>query len=117
MSTSTIRTDANNDLYLADGRNLQMIYDVDAVVQDVRAATLMRTGEDIYNVRAGVDYLQYVFTPQPSYDDARRSIINAIQASPDVLNVETLDILVADNVFSFEARIRTVYGQITVENQ
>lgn len=117
MATSTLQTDLNNDLVLIDDRNLNLLVDVDAIVQDVRAATLMRTGEDIYNVKSGVDYMQYIFSPQPSFDDARRSLISAIQTSPDVLTVDSLTIDVADNIFNFVAQIKTTFGRLTVENK
>lgn len=117
MATSTLETDLNNDLVLVDGRNLNVLVDVDAIVQDVRAATLMRTGEDIYNTLAGVDYLQYIFSPQPNFDDARRSIITAIQSSPDVLTVDSLTIETGDNIFNFVAQIKTIHGRLTVENK
>ena len=116
MATSTLQINANNDLYLPDGQNLVVLTGVDAVVQDVRCATLMRKGEDVYNVLAGVDYFGYVFTPQPSYDNARRSLISAIESSPEVLNVESLTMTITENTLSYEAKIRTTYGQIAIGN-
>lgn len=116
MATSTLQIDSNNDLYLPDGRNLNLLTDINAVVQDVRCATLMRKGEDVYDVLSGVDYLGYIFTPQPSYDDARRSIIKAIESSPDTLNVESLTMTITENTLSYDAQTRTIYGKITIGN-
>lgn len=114
MASLTIQTDANNDLYLADGRNLVMISGIDALIQNVRQACLMRLGEDIYNVNNGVDYFGTVFTPQVNYDAARKSLQTAILNVPDVLSIENLTITINGNNFDFEADISTVYGQTTV---
>ncbi|ATW57893.1 putative structural protein [Pseudomonas phage tabernarius] len=116
MTTSTLQIDSNNDLYLPDGRNLVLLTGTEAVVQDVRCATLMRKGEDVYDVLSGVDYLGYIFTPQPSYDNARRSLISNIESSPDVLTVESLTMTVTENTLTYEAKIRTTYGQIAIGN-
>lgn len=116
MSTSTLQVNSNNDLFLPDGKNLSILTGIEAVVQDVRCATLMRKGEDVYNVLAGVDYFGYIFTPQPSYDNARRSLISAIESSPEVLTVESLTMTITENTLSYEAKTRTVYGQIAIGN-
>lgn len=117
MSTSTIKTDNNNDLFLDDSNDLVVITDLEACTQDVRAQTLMRTGEDIYNKRAGVDYFGYIFTPQQNYDEARKSLASAILASPDVISIEQLTVDIQGEVFNYEARVLTINGPMTVKNQ
>lgn len=116
MATSTIMINSNNDLYLPDGRNLVLLTGTEAIAQDVRCATLMRKGEDVYDVLSGVDYLGYIFTPQPSYDDARRSIALNIESSPDVLSVDSLTMTITENTLTYEAEVRTIHGKITVGN-
>jgi hypothetical protein len=116
MATSTIKTDSNNDLFVDDSHDLVVLTDLEAVTQDVRAATLMRAGEDIYNVNAGVKYLEYVFTPQQNYDEARRSLAQNILASPDVINIEQLTVDIEGETFDFEARVLTLHGPTTVRN-
>lgn len=117
MSTSTIKTDNNNDLFLDDSNDIVVITDLEACTQDVRSQTLMRTGENIYNRREGVDYFQYVFTPQQNYDEARKSLATAILASPDVISIEQLTVTIAGDVFNYEARVLTLHGPMTVKNQ
>ena len=114
MASLTIQTNANNDLYLPDGRNLNLLTGVQAVVQNVRHACLMRLGEDIYNVNNGVDNFGTVFTPQQNYDAARKSLQTAILNVPDVLSIESLTITIDANTFEFVAEISTIYGQATV---
>jgi len=114
MATTTLKTNDLNDLYLVDGQNLAIISNVDAVLQDVRSATLMRLGEDIYNTSSGVDFFGTIFTPQQNYDAARESISNAILSSPDTISIERLDVTIASETFSYQAFINTVYGPIPV---
>lgn len=114
MATSTIRTNENNDLYLPDGQNLQIISGVEACIQDIGAATKMRLGEDVYDTTSGVDYFGTIFTPQPNFDAARESIATAILSSPDTINIEQLDVVIESEVFKFVARINTIYGPIPV---
>jgi len=114
LSTSTLQVDGNNDLYLVDGRNLGVLRDIDAVVQDVRLQTLQRLGENIYNVNDGVDYFGTMFSNQQSYDNARKSLINAIKASPEVRSVESLSITKAGELLTFEAQASTNFGTIAI---
>ncbi len=117
MATSTIQTNSNNDLFLADGQNLVLLTGEAACVQNIQQAVLMRLGEDIFNQTSGVDYLGAIFTPQPSYDAARKSIVNAILACPDVYSIDSLTITISGNTFNYVANVVTAYGTLIVSNQ
>lgn len=110
MAVSTIQMNSENDLFLPDGRNLVVLSGAAACLQDILSKTRMRLGEDVYNVNNGVDYLGKVFTPQPDTSAARKSLIDNISAVPDVLSVDQLDVSIANNTFSFEAQVMTIYG-------
>lgn len=117
MATLTLQTNENQDLFLPDGRNLFVLTGVAACAQNILQKTLMRLGEDIYNVNNGVDYFGTIFTPQRDYDAARKSLSGAILSCPDVLSIESLSISIDANTFSFVADIMTIYGPLTVSNQ
>ena len=117
MATATIQTNASNDLFLPDGRNLVVIAGAQACAQSIGQATKMRLSEDIYNTLAGVDYFGAVFTPQPDYDAARQSIATAILNCPDVINIESLSIEISANSFNYVAEINTIYGPIPVSSK
>ena len=114
MASTSIQTNANNDLFLPDGRNLSLITGAAACVQNVEDACLMRLGEDVHNTLKGIDYFGTIFTPQPNYDAARRSISNAILSVQDVLSIDSLTITISGNTFSYTADIVTIYGPVTV---
>lgn len=116
MATSTIKTDENNDFFIDSQGNFVILDGIDAVLQDVRAETLLRTGEDIYNTNKGVDYLGSIFAPQANYDDARKSLVTAIESSPDVVRVDSLTITIEGEVFEYLAEITSIYGPLTVTN-
>lgn len=114
MSSATLQTNENNDLFLPDGRNLVVLQDLAALPQNVLQATLMRLAENIYNTNEGVDYFGTVFTPQQSYAAARKSLIDNIESVPDVISVQSLNITITENTFNYQAYINSVYGVITV---
>lgn len=117
MATSTLQTNENNDLFCPDGRNLVLLSGAPACAQDIRHKTLMRTGEDIYDVNNGVDYFGTVFAPQQDYDGARKSLSDAILSSPDTISIEQLDISIDGNTFNYEAQILTIYGPLPVSSR
>ena len=110
MSTTTIQTDANEDLFLPDGRNLSLLSGAAALVQSTRQKCRMRLSEDIYDQSNGVDYFGTIFTPQQDYDAARKSIIDNLMRVPDVISIESLTINVQGESFNYEAQIMTTYG-------
>jgi hypothetical protein len=116
MAISTLQCNANEDLYLVDGRNLGVLTGVDALLQSVRQRCKMRLGENIHNTKEGVDYFGTIFSSPTNYDAARVSLSNAILSTPDVSSVESLTITVANNQFSYIANIQTVYGPLTVDS-
>lgn len=117
MATATLQVDDKNDLFLPDGRNLVVIVGAPACLQDALSKTRMRKNEDIYNVGNGVDYFGTIFTPQPDDSAARKSIIDNIQASPDVLGVDQLNIAISGDSFTYEAQIMTLYGPLPLGDQ
>jgi hypothetical protein len=116
MATSTLQVNDKEDLFLPDGRNLSVLVGAAACMQNIRQKTKMRTTEDIYNVNNGVDYLGTVFTPQQSYDAARKSLSNAILSCPDVQSIESLTITITGNTFDYVADIMTLYGPLQVSS-
>jgi hypothetical protein len=117
MSTTSIKVDDNNDPILDLGGNLIIIKDLEACTQDVRAQTLVRSGENIYSKNEGVGYFEYIFTPQPNQDEARRSLATAILASPDVTSIEQLNIDIQGESFNYEALVLTLHGPMAVKSQ
>lgn len=115
MTTQTIWCDGNNDMYLPNGRDISMAFNAMACAQNLKQRSLMRLGENQYNVAEGIDYFGAIFTPQPNYDAARRSISQNLLACPDVISVESLTITIEGDIFNFIAEIRTIYGPINIE--
>lgn len=115
MSSTTIQTDANNDIFLPDGRNLGLLTGVAAAVQNAQQKCLMRLTEDLYDQTNGVDYFGAIFAPQPNFDAARRSILDNLLLVPDVLSVESLVITIDGEAFNYTAQVMTVYGIQTIQ--
>ena len=116
MSTATIQVNENNDIFLPDGRNLNILQGAPACAQSVRQACLMRLGENVYDQLDGIDYLGTIFVGNPDYDAARQSIAAAIMKVPDVIGIESLTIDIQGDVLIYTADILTSYGKLTVSN-
>lgn len=111
MALTTLQCDGNEDLFLPDGRNLIVISGQGAVEQGVRQRTKMRKAENTLNVNEGVDYLGAIFSPQPDFDKARKSLSDAILSCPDVVSIEQLTISISNNQFAYVADVVTIYGR------
>lgn len=112
MATTTIQCDVNNDIAMPDGRNVVLITGAVACAQNMQQKSLMRLGEDEYNVNDGVDYFGTIFTPQPNYDAARSSIATNLLRCPDVISIESITIVIDGDKFQYEADVNTVYGTL-----
>lgn len=117
MATLTFKCDANNDLYLPDGRNLELISGAPACAQNLTQKASMRLAENQYNTTDGVDYFGTIFTPQPDYDAARASLSKNLLEVPDVNSIDTLTITIAGDVFSYEADMHTTYGPVSIQDE
>lgn len=116
MSLTTLETNSANDLYCPDGQNLSLLQDEEALVQDVRAAGLMRVGEDLFNALSGVDYFGTIFAAHRDLDGFRVSLVNVITSFDDVISINRLTITESANDVIWSAEILTVYGSTTVTN-
>lgn len=114
MANVTIKCNENNGFFVTEAGELVLIDGAEAAAQDIGSATKMRTGENIYDVGEGVNYMEYIFAPQQDYSRARKSIYDTIMANEDVISVERLSIDIKDRVFSYSARISTIHGIVTV---
>lgn len=116
MSLTTFKVDENGDLFLVDGANLGLIFDEEAVAQDVGQATKMLLGENPYDTTQGVDYFGTVFSPQPDYDAFRVQLAREALTIPDTTGVLGVELSKEGNNLIFKMEVATVYGIVTAEN-
>jgi len=114
MAISTLQVDENNDLFLPNGRSINVLSGADACVQDMRQACLMRLKENPYSQTDGVDFLGVIFAAQRDYGAARRSLSIAILSVPDTISIDSLDITIDGDIFNYEAKVVTIYGLLLV---
>lgn len=117
MSLTTLQTNDKNDIFMSTDRGIGILTGVAALVQSVRESGLMRTGEDIYDVSNGVDYMGTVFSSPQDLDGARISLSRAILKNSDVLSIESLILHIDSGVLNWTARLTTVYGMLNVGSQ
>lgn len=113
MSTFSIATDDNNDMYLDKDGNIAVVYDADAVAQDCDHAVKTVLGELIYNPEIGIPYFQVVFVGNPNLTQFESSIRNAIlNANTGVVQVLSLTITRNGDILNYVAQIESIYGPV-----
>lgn len=117
MAISTIKTDKNNDMILADGKNIVFISGQEALQQSTREYGLMRKGENIFNTDEGVDYFGTFFASPKDLDGARASLAQVLVKHPDVLGIESLVLTESNNEVFWAARLNTIYGSVETGSQ
>lgn len=117
MAIKTIKTNANNDLFLADGKNFVFIDKEPALSQSTRQYGLMRKGENIFNVDEGVEYFETMFSSPRDLDGARASLAKVLTKHPDVLSIESLVLTESGNELFWTARLNTIYGTVNTGSQ
>lgn len=87
-----------------------------ALKQTLRTYCRMVLGEDLYDIRNGVDYFGTVFSPQPNLDAARASLTGQLMKHKDVLSVDSLTMAIMDSKLVYVATVATIYGSLEISN-
>lgn len=109
----TFALDENNDLYMNSQNQLAMITGVQSLEQSCKTTMQVRLGELIYNVTAGMPYLESVFANKNfrAFEFAAR---NALLNLPGVQNILSFDFLQEGDILKYVAVIQTETGVITI---
>lgn len=107
----TIATNEKNDIFLDANGNISLIYEIDAVLQACEHAVKAQFDEMIFSSTSGVPSFQTIWRGgEPNIAQYDAALRRAILSVPDVLEIRSLDIIVEENTFKYEATINTVYG-------
>jgi len=110
--TQKIAVDENNDWYLGKDKHLAIATDLQAVLEECEHTAKVVIGELVFNQSKGVLSFSSEGTfgnvPDLFFYDSR--LRRAFEALTDVIEVEDLNIRRVDDVLSYAATIKTVYG-------
>lgn len=108
--TTTFGTDANNDLYLDNAKNITILTGLPAVLAACETASKAQLGEMVLTLDLGIPNFQTIWVGSPNYSLYVNYLRKTLVSIPGVLEVSSLDISVANNVLSYTARIHTEFG-------
>lgn len=108
--TQTFSVNAQNDIYLNKAGNLSLSFGLEAVLQDCSQVAKVLLGEMVLNTNSGIPYFQTVWNGIPNIQQFTSALRSAFLGVPDVVEVVSLITSQTDNVLSYTAVIRTIYG-------
>ena len=112
--TTTLRTDANRDLYVADDGRLALSSGRDAVLQLCASAARTLQGECILEAERGIPFFDTAFAGVPSLPQFEAAFRREVSAVPGVVRISAYAAVVEAGVLRYTATIVTTYGEATL---
>lgn len=112
--TKTFLVDSNNDLYLDSNGNIAIGSNLIAVLQTCEHVAKTRLGEEVLVITDGIPYFETVWNGSPNLIQFEAAMRFALLQVPDVTEIVSLNTVIVDDVLQYEAVIRTIYGQGTI---
>jgi hypothetical protein len=109
-----LSTNNNNDLYLNSSGNISVSDDLQAVIQACESAVKTQRGEAIFQVDFGIPNFSVIWNGNPNLIQAEAAIRATLLNVDNVLEISEFDIIVKDNIFSYNATIKTTFGEGTI---
>lgn len=107
---SSLPNVAPNDIYLDSIGNISLSYDLQAVLQACAQAARTQLGEMVFNTNQGIPYFKTVFIGVPNVQQFNAALRTAFLSVTGVIEVVSLITTQTNNIFSYTAVIRTIYG-------
>ena len=109
--TKVFKVDSNNDLYIAQDGNLAIGSELDAVVQACEHAVKAQLGEMMYRADEGMPNFQAVWSGQPNVPQFVAALKKRLEGVDGVIEAIEIQAQVSENVLSYSATIRSIYGE------
>lgn len=100
-----------NDIFIGPNGNLAISTGLQAVLQACATAAKLQLGEAIYYVDNGVPNFQLIWNGVPNIQQWEVALTNVLESVVDVVDVLSLNVIVANNAVSYTAVILTIYGE------
>lgn len=107
----TTATNELNDIYLDGAGNLAMKKDLDACVQSCREVSQTLLGELPYAQSRGVAFFRVGLVEDPPLGLYEVQLRKQLLTVPNVEKVPSIAFKIEGNQLSYEARIKTSYGE------
>lgn len=105
----TIKTDSNGDFVYLNGE-IQIIYDLDAVMQTCEQRMRQQLAELDYDQQVGIEYFNNVFLGNPNLQMFEAQARAQLLTVDDVKKIQYLNYSTENGALNYEALIITKYG-------
>lgn len=102
--------DENNDLYRGADGNISMVFNVDAASTVSRNFAQTIRGEMIYDVQSGVPFWPTAFGANPNLNQFEAALRRRLLQVPNIFEVASIEFSQNNDVLSYSANIRTIFG-------
>ncbi len=109
-------TNENNDIFLDNTNNLSISRELSAVLLACETAVQAQLGEMVFAIEDGIPNFPVIWNGSPNIAQAEASIRSTLLKVDNVLDVTSIDSVVNDNTFRYNATISTTFGQGVIEN-
>lgn len=109
--TTTLGTNANNDIYLGPDGNLVVLTGLPAIIAACETAAKAQLGEMVLAINAGIPNFQTVWIGSPKLAIFENYLRRTLQAIEGVIEVKETTTSVVGDVLSYTATIETIFGQ------
>lgn len=114
--TKVFKVDANNDLYIAPDGQLAIGSALDAVMQACAHAAKAQDGEMMFAADAGMPNFQAIWNGSPNIPQFIAALKRTLSGVDGVLEVTAISASISNNVLSYSATIKTIYGEAYLNN-
>jgi len=94
--------------------NITIDTDIQAVADVAKNVVQTLQSELILNQDGGLPYLNVIWSGTPEIEKIKSIIASAIEEVDNVLQVESLDAFVKNNILSYNATIKTTFGSVKI---
>ena len=112
--TQTFETNEKNDIFIASNGRLSIVGDVRAVLSACETAAKSQRGEMIFEADRGIPNFQVTFAGAPNLALFEAFLRETIEGVDGVVEITELQTENKNNVLSYTATIKTIYGNGTI---
>lgn len=112
--TQTFASNKNNDLYLGHDGNIVILSGQQAVMAACQTAAQAQLGEMVLAKNAGIPNFQVVWNGSRNLAIFESYLRSTLLAVDGVLSVVSVSLKLTNDVLSYAATIKTIYGELQI---
>jgi hypothetical protein len=112
----TFDVNKDNDVFINSSGDLAIVTDKIAAMRVAEHYARASRGEMIHNMDKGIPFWPIAFGANANIAQYEAAFRARMKQIPQVKNVVSFDVEVADNALKYTATIETIYGLIEVDN-